>query len=518
MNTKIKFIILGVIAIAVTVFALFTMPMSQEDQEKLIEEVNAEVRENFWLSRSKYKEYYSARFSDWYSSEAILDAIEYGTNDPNLECIVQMIQVDDEYESMGGYKAIVDGACVSLTKAQSGVWHLLWYCNGSVLEKNHIEATNRNVFLISVYLTGSTVNWSLDNIAEEITDNEEKYLKDIPTDTSIFPHPDNIITHNIRPEQKSVSKNEGKEPFQSTTIKEKIADYIKKSGGNNASKNTGTYDRTGKTTSKRLFVEDNDRMVMLYIEKLSSTDNVVFCDERFRIFNCRCVPTSGYNTSDSYDYDLSGSLEILSDKAYESIVLGFTLTDKKDKPLELNAGVVSVKGTEKIMIPGSIYDFKCRIYAHWTAEYNAKGFALDGISALECDIPKDVIDSFREEENKKKNPVDGTNNSGEKTDNKTDSDKDKELKKSKMILPESSYRYLFSEEILQFSKEELRIARNEIYARHGRKFSSRDLQEYFESCDWYVPIYEAEEFDESILSEVEKENIKTIKEIEDSLV
>ena len=39
----------------------------------------------------------------------------------------------------------------------------------------------------------------------------------------------------------------------------------------------------------------------------------------------------------------------------------------------------------------------------------------------------------------------------------------------------------------RFSKDQLRLMRNEILARHGWKFQSKDLQEYFGSKPWYKP-------------------------------
>jgi hypothetical protein len=35
--------------------------------------------------------------------------------------------------------------------------------------------------------------------------------------------------------------------------------------------------------------------------------------------------------------------------------------------------------------------------------------------------------------------------------------------------------------------KELRILRNEIYAKHGRIFESKDLRDYFGKCTWYHP-------------------------------
>ena len=77
---------------------------------------------------------------------------------------------------------------------------------------------------------------------------------------------------------------------------------------------------------------------------------------------------------------------------------------------------------------------------------------------------------------------------------------------------------IYDKEILNtLSDVELRFARNEIIARHGRTFASKELQEYFESCSWYDGRYSPEEFDgqmDNILNSYEKANIETIKEIE----
>lgn len=64
------------------------------------------------------------------------------------------------------------------------------------------------------------------------------------------------------------------------------------------------------------------------------------------------------------------------------------------------------------------------------------------------------------------------------------------------------------------SKEELRLARNEIFARHGRKFDDAQLQSYFESKSWYNGTIDPDDFSESMLSEIEKKNIELIKKYE----
>lgn len=83
------------------------------------------------------------------------------------------------------------------------------------------------------------------------------------------------------------------------------------------------------------------------------------------------------------------------------------------------------------------------------------------------------------------------------------------------IIPDSDSRYIDRAiDLSGLSKEELRLARNEIYARHGRIFSDPSLQEYFESQSWYIPAFSAEEFNEDCLNSYEKENLLTIKDVE----
>ncbi|HEX8738113.1 MAG TPA: YARHG domain-containing protein [Pyrinomonadaceae bacterium] len=61
--------------------------------------------------------------------------------------------------------------------------------------------------------------------------------------------------------------------------------------------------------------------------------------------------------------------------------------------------------------------------------------------------------------------------------------------------------------------EDLRILRNEIYARRGRVFKDKELQKYFESTDWYKP---NPDFKDEMLSEIEFKNLAAIKDAEQS--
>jgi hypothetical protein len=78
---------------------------------------------------------------------------------------------------------------------------------------------------------------------------------------------------------------------------------------------------------------------------------------------------------------------------------------------------------------------------------------------------------------------------------------------------------LVAEEMLKgLSLHELRLLRNEIYARRGRQFRTEWLSQYF----WSQPWYEArDDYAEPELSEIEKKNVETIvayeRKVKDSL-
>ena len=83
------------------------------------------------------------------------------------------------------------------------------------------------------------------------------------------------------------------------------------------------------------------------------------------------------------------------------------------------------------------------------------------------------------------------------------------------ILPTSNVEYLTREDIDHLTPEQCRFARNEIYARNGRRFVTDDLQYYFDSKEWYEGTVEAADFnDMTMLNEYEKANATLILEYE----
>lgn len=73
---------------------------------------------------------------------------------------------------------------------------------------------------------------------------------------------------------------------------------------------------------------------------------------------------------------------------------------------------------------------------------------------------------------------------------------------------------LTESDLLNKNPKELRLLRNEIFARYGYIFKSKDLQEYFKQKEWYKPTYKNVE---SLLTETDKTNIQLILKIENQL-
>lgn len=85
------------------------------------------------------------------------------------------------------------------------------------------------------------------------------------------------------------------------------------------------------------------------------------------------------------------------------------------------------------------------------------------------------------------------------------------------IFADSDSRKLKKSELEGMSKDELRLARNELYARHGYIFQDNGLQEYFESKSWYEPSIKSSDFnDAKIFNKYEIANRNLIKKVENS--
>ncbi|PWJ48557.1 YARHG domain-containing protein [Faecalicatena contorta] len=127
----------------------------------------------------------------------------------------------------------------------------------------------------------------------------------------------------------------------------------------------------------------------------------------------------------------------------------------------------------------------------------------------------------KEDEKKLTNRVIVSASGSSKEENTDEDKKPADEMTEDYVLPNSNTQPLTDADIEGLSLQELNYAKNEIYARHGRKFDSKELQDYFESKSWYEGKYDGKEFDANysgrVLSEVEKKNVEFLYAAENKM-
>ena len=89
---------------------------------------------------------------------------------------------------------------------------------------------------------------------------------------------------------------------------------------------------------------------------------------------------------------------------------------------------------------------------------------------------------------------------------------------SEYIIATSNTEALTIELLSSYTKDELRLARNEIYARHGMIFGVESLDSYFATKSWYEAKYEINDFYDKVeMSTIEEENIELILSVEKNM-
>jgi len=91
---------------------------------------------------------------------------------------------------------------------------------------------------------------------------------------------------------------------------------------------------------------------------------------------------------------------------------------------------------------------------------------------------------------------------------------DDETEAEGYILPFSGTRLVNTDDLKSLSPWELKVARNEIYARYGRSFIHKDLSCFFSKQSWYVI---DPDYSDNSLSDIDKSNISTILSYEKSV-
>ena len=65
------------------------------------------------------------------------------------------------------------------------------------------------------------------------------------------------------------------------------------------------------------------------------------------------------------------------------------------------------------------------------------------------------------------------------------------------------------------SDVDLILARNEIFARHGRRFATGWIQDYFDKQSWYQGTITPEDFDADVLNDIERANVRRMQYVEE---
>lgn len=76
------------------------------------------------------------------------------------------------------------------------------------------------------------------------------------------------------------------------------------------------------------------------------------------------------------------------------------------------------------------------------------------------------------------------------------------------IFPDADTSYVSKSSVKKLSDEELQYAVNEVYARHGLKFTKKKNKERFEKKEWYVGTVDNQ--DDISLNKYEKKNVDTM--------
>ena len=131
----------------------------------------------------------------------------------------------------------------------------------------------------------------------------------------------------------------------------------------------------------------------------------------------------------------------------------------------------------------------------WTKTWSYDGY--ETLEELYTEVVTAKIDSYKHEDNVDESTAPAT---------VTAREEEEVTAEAGYIFANSDTQLLTKADLEGLSKEECQIARNEIYARHGRRFNDEELQAYFDAQEWYEGTIDPDDFQESVLSDIEIAN------------
>ena len=90
--------------------------------------------------------------------------------------------------------------------------------------------------------------------------------------------------------------------------------------------------------------------------------------------------------------------------------------------------------------------------------------------------------------------------------------------RSEYIFPDMDTRYLTQDEVSKLSLQAVCYAKNELYARHGRKFLSQELKDYFKDKTWYEGTVDPDSFSPGVFNTYENDNLLLLVSAEEKLL
>ena len=156
--------------------------------------------------------------------------------------------------------------------------------------------------------------------------------------------------------------------------------------------------------------------------------------------------------------------------------------------------------------PSNRFTVETNVPSGWFGTYSWYYYGYPDLQGLYKDIVTVNADSYNHEDRVDESAAPMADVEAQDVPEQIDGD---------FILPNSDTEYLTEADLEGLDAEECKIARNEIYARHGRKFKDKDLQAYFDSKDWYEGTIDPDDFKDSMLSDIEHANKDLIVKYEE---
>lgn len=230
----------------------------------------------------------------------------------------------------------------------------------------------------------------------------------------------------------------------------------------------------------------------------------------------------------------AGSTSEILEKPVEKEIVYPTIKKSKEKTSTGNKKVIMVAAIAGVIVIAGGAGFFCWNLKNKTADGAAYHSGVDSLSAtqeIETDTQEVEAEDIENDSEKVAEDTENTadtvaQNSGEiilyqadgyeeeSVGEETQSDLNQEETNGEYILEGSDSRYISKNELKGFDAEKCRYARNELYARHGRKFQDEEIQRYFDGCSWYEGKIEPDDFQESMLNEYEVANRDLIVDYE----